>query len=215
MQLKVHVDVSVLERRFERNPKRAAVVARDALREEMAGFRETVIKKHTRAGGRRAIPGRLTLRTGWFKRSFRVGASGSTFDTIRGWAGFSTTTEVMRTRNVRVHPAAAAILQEFGGIVKPQRGKYLAIPFGPARDSRGLPRYGSPREAGKLIAKKSRRNPENIILYRRAGRELIAMFVLVKETNHAAPGRLRLRAGLDKMRERIVKRVDAALARNI
>lgn len=44
-----------------------------------------------------------------------------------------------------------ARLQELGGTVRPIKGKYLAIPVGPAKTAAGVSRYASPRDVPGLV----------------------------------------------------------------
>lgn len=44
-----------------------------------------------------------------------------------------------------------AALQEYGGVVTPKNGKYLAIPLSPAKTRAGVARYASPRDVAGLF----------------------------------------------------------------
>jgi hypothetical protein len=47
-------------------------------------------------------------------------------------------------------PVAYARVQERGGTIRPRRGRYLAVPAGPARTAAGVSRYASPRDVPGL-----------------------------------------------------------------
>lgn len=75
-----------------------------------------------------------------------------------------------------------ARIQEFGGLIKPKRGKYLAIPLSAAKTKAGVARYASPRDIPGLVFLKSKTG--NPILAQRVAKgkksKLVPMFVLVK-----------------------------------
>lgn len=74
-----------------------------------------------------------------------------------------------------------ARIQEFGGLIKPKRGKYLAIPLAAAKTGAGVPRYASPRDVPDLVFLRSKKG--NPILAKKVGKgkraRLVPMFVLV------------------------------------
>lgn len=80
---------------------------------------------------------RLAVRSGRLRNSvgMEVKATGEGIE-LEVWAG--------RDANVRY-----AALQEFGGVVRPKRGRFLAIPVGPAKTGAGVTKGGweSPRTA--------------------------------------------------------------------
>lgn len=80
---------------------------------------------------------RLAVRSGLLRNSvgMKVTATASGYEL-----------EVFAGRDARVRYAA---IQEFGGVVRPKRGRFLAIPVGPARTGAGVTKGGweSPRTA--------------------------------------------------------------------
>lgn len=46
-------------------------------------------------------------------------------------------------------------MQEYGGVIRPKHGKYLAIPVGKALTPAGVPRYHSPRQVPNLVFRRS------------------------------------------------------------
>ncbi len=100
------------------------------------------------AGAVERITARLQTRTGLLRRSAK-GQAKLTGDTL----------EVRLTVGGRGggKELAYAQIQEEGGVVRPTRSKYLAIPVGPARTGAGAGRYASPRDVPGLTFVQSRR----------------------------------------------------------
>lgn len=75
-----------------------------------------------------------------------------------------------------------ARIQEFGGVVRPKKSKYLAIPLGPAKTAAGVSRYASPRDVAGLVFFKSKKGALLLGMKTGAkkGARLVPWFVLVK-----------------------------------
>ena len=67
-----------------------------------------------------------------------------------------------------------ASLQEYGGVVRATRSRYLAIPVGPAKTGAGVSRYQSPREVAGLVWRPGR---EGGMLGKETGKGKRAKFV--------------------------------------
>lgn len=67
-----------------------------------------------------------------------------------------------------------------GGTIVPRNAKWLAIPIGNALTPAGVPRYPSPRDAGKLIFIPRTRAGNAILARRKPGGGLDPLFVLKK-----------------------------------
>jgi len=63
-----------------------------------------------------------------------------------------------------------AAIHEYGGTIRPKRGKYLAIPVGPALTSSGVARYASPRDVPGLTFAQSRKGQPMLVQAQKAGR---------------------------------------------
>lgn len=68
-----------------------------------------------------------------------------------------------------------------GGTIRPRTAKYLAIPIGNALTPAGVPRYPSPRDAGKLIFIPRTRAGNTILARRKPGGGIDPLFVLKKQ----------------------------------
>jgi len=88
---------------------------------------------------------RLRVRTGYLRRSI----VGSVEDDTEG---LETTIHWRAGSDKGARPVRYAALQEYGGTVRPKRGRYLAWPWpgGPAETPAGVPRYHSPRDVPGL-----------------------------------------------------------------
>lgn len=203
--VRVSVNVSRLKSREKKLRARFFKSIRGVLRNEMKRLRAEVISTRMRSGGLGSTYSKLTIRQpGVVSNSFKYGTRGSTLDTLEGFYGFPRGTKF----------ADPALIQEFGGTIF-ARNKMLAIPLRAARRTTGVPIYKSPRDAGVLFAKRSRKSGRTI-LYRRGPRNsLTPMFVLVESTQHISPGRLKLRATMLKNIPKIAKRMAYSGARVI
>lgn len=65
---------------------------------------------------------------------------------------------------------AYAAIQEEGGVVRPTRSRYLAIPVGPARTGAGAGRYASPRDVPGLTFVQSRRGQPLLVKAETSGK---------------------------------------------
>jgi hypothetical protein len=105
-----------------------------------------------------------------------------------------------------------AKIQEYGGTIVPKKGRYLAIPIGPALTKSGVPRFpGGPRTVQNLtfIARKGR-NP--LLAQRRKGGGITPFFVLVRSV--MIPPRLGFRFWFGKtIREQLPQAIRRALSR--
>lgn len=82
------------------------------------------------------------VRTGRLRSSIAssVEAAGESLSLVLRAGGVGTDKDVKYAR-----------LQELGGTVRPIKGKYLAIPVGPAKTAAGVSRYASPRDVPGLV----------------------------------------------------------------
>lgn len=82
------------------------------------------------------------VRTGRLRSSIAssVEAAGESLSLVLRAGGVGTDKDVKYAR-----------LQEIGGTVRPIKGKYLAIPVGPAKTAAGVSRYASPRDVPGLV----------------------------------------------------------------
>lgn len=68
-----------------------------------------------------------------------------------------------------------------GGIIKPRKGQFLAIPIGNALTPAGVSRYPSPRDAGELIFIPRTKAGNTILARRKPDGGLDPLFVLKKQ----------------------------------
>ena len=104
-----------------------------------------------------------------------------------------------------------ARIQEFGGVIRPRRSKYLAVPLDAARFPSGVPRYpDGPRSLGDLdfIPRSSGRH-----LLARRGKDgsIVPLFVLLKEVR--IKERAPLRRGATEQRQAIGRDLNQAVQR--
>lgn len=73
-------------------------------------------------------------------------------------------------------------IQEEGGTIKPRRGKFLAIPLGPAKTGAGVPRFASPRDVPGLRYQPIRGGLQALLVKDGGGRAARAVpwFLLVR-----------------------------------
>lgn len=76
-------------------------------------------------------------------------------------------------------PVKYANILEKGGIIKPVRAKMLAIPIGTALTPAGVPRFTPNDLRGESFIARSRNN--NLIIFRKSGKNILPMFVLKKQ----------------------------------
>ena len=74
-------------------------------------------------------------------------------------------------------PVKYAALQEFGDTITPKRGKYLAIPIGPAKTAAGVARRPGPRDYGDQLRFRPISGGRGLLVDRAGGE---AYFVLVR-----------------------------------
>lgn len=102
---------------------------------------------------------RLRARTGYLRNS-------ATFEVTADAGG----------QELRVHmgrggqPVRYAAIQEHGGIVTPVRGKFLAIPVGPALTPSGVAKFTSPRDVPDLHYVQSRNGQPMLVKLKGKGR---------------------------------------------
>lgn len=125
---------------------------RPALRAELAS---TAARAEELAGDR--YDERLKRRTGRLARTI----AGTVNDTDSGF-GFALRGGGEEIRYGR--------LQEEGGTVTPKKGKFLAIPVGPALTGAGVPRFNSPRDVGDLRFVSIRGGSAGLLVKDHAGR---------------------------------------------
>lgn len=122
--------------------------------------------------------------------------AGQTFDTIQGSIGADV-------------PYAA--IQEFGGTISAENGKYLCIPLPAALDSSGVPLKSSSRDWPNTFVKTSKAG--NLLIFQRRGTSVIPLYVL--KTSVVIPPRLGMKktldAGLPYFVERAMDRMVAAI----
>lgn len=127
----------------------------------------SVIKRHSGAwpGGTSApgtTPGRLSKRSGAMVKSIA--------DSIKVSGRFET--------GITAHIGGNAVAQlhETGAVIRPKKGKYLAIPLPEALDSRGVELRKGPRAWDNTFIATSKRG--NLIIFQRRGRRAIPLYVL-------------------------------------
>lgn len=86
------------------------------------------------------VQARLATRTGTLKRSIR-GTTSITGDGV----------EIHLRAGGEGKDLRYAALQEWGGVVRPKKSKFLAIPVGPAKTAAGDSRHASPRDVPGLV----------------------------------------------------------------
>ncbi len=122
---KVHeASLRRLTRRFASMPERAARDSKVMLKSWGEAWRSAMLDRVGRGGD-----GGLATRTGALKRSLRSGVEGS---------GLSD----LRLRNVSAGVAYARV-QEEGGEIRPQNGRYLTIPLDAAKTAAGVARFSA------------------------------------------------------------------------
>lgn len=110
-----------------------------------------------------------------------------------------------------------ARLQEYGGVVKPVRAKFLAIPVGPALTGRGTPRYPSPRDVPGLRFAMSRSGQPMLVKGEdeRRGKRKTArageVWYLLRRSVEVS-GKHYIRDGMDAAREALPVTISDALS---
>lgn len=140
---------------------------------------------------------RLRVRTGMLRASIAGRAESQGQDVIVTLAGGG-----MGQRG----PVPYAGVQEFGGTIRPRRGKYLAIPVGPALTRAGVARYVSPRDVPDL---RFVRVGQHALLAKpsgRGGKRLTPWFWLVRQV------RIRPKHYLTDARDRVARELPDSLS---
>lgn len=108
------------------------------------------------------IEERLKVRTGALRRS-----PASRIEILDRWPQLTVSAGGARGGRGELRYAA---LQEFGGTVRPVKGRFLAIPVGPALTAAGVPRYASPRDVPGLAYVQSRKGQPLLVMAQNAGK---------------------------------------------
>jgi len=108
-----------------------------------------------------------------------------------------------------------AALQEYGGEVTPKKGRFLAIPQGPALTASGVARFRSAREAPNLRFIAIRGGAMGLLVRDVPGRKARSeiFYVLVRRVK--VPATLYLTRALEAVRARAVERIQSALAETV
>ena len=116
------------------------------------------------------------------------------------------------TGSITLDPITA--IHETGGVIKPRRAKYLAIPFDSALKSDGTPIRPGPRDWPNTFVLKSRKG--NLIIMQKKAGKLIPLYLLKKQV--AIPPRLgvgvTLNAAGSVFVDRLFDRLTQRVARN-
>lgn len=121
----------------------------------------------------------LSKRSGRLVQSIidSVSVKGETFETIEGTIGSDT---------------VYAGIQEFGGIIRPRKAKYLTIPLKAALNPNGTPIKQSAREWENTFVARSKAG--NLIIFQKRGASIVPLYVL--KSSVKIPPRLGLQATL-------------------
>ena len=146
-------------------------------------------------------PPGLSSRSSTLRRSFRMSPEGGT-------GGMSLKDFTL----TEFSTAVSAPLHEYGGVVIPKRGKYLAIPLPAAQTATGVKR-GGPRTYANTFARKTKIG--NLIIFQRNGdKKPTPLFLLVKTAR--IPPRLNFKlewdANQDLRLQDVATSVDLTLA---
>ncbi len=143
--------------------------------------------------GRERLRGRpgVAKRTGFLTASQKLIVTGDTVDRILG---------VYAIGGGVVKYAA---LQEYGGVVKPTRAKFLAIPLEAAKTAAGVSRYVSPRDLSDTFIRGG-------IIYQNQDGKAVPMFALRKSVR--IPPRLGVRETWEADREKRLGYLKRAVA---
>lgn len=154
-------------------PKVLAVHLRKRMKEFGNFFLRELITRRLSKSGVQPPGGGLATRTGGLKRSFQMKLTGRTLKS-------------MRLSVVSDSPYAA--IHEYGGTIRPKKGRYLTIPLDAAKTAAGVARGGA-RMFDNTFVQKSRAG--NLIIFQKKGDRIIPLFVLKESVR--IPKRLGLR----------------------
>jgi len=153
MEVKVKVEgAEKLAKELKLLPLKVRKKAAQAMKEVLTGAVGYVIKKHLTGGTTKT---RLGVRTGNLRRSIRWKVNESRLEGEFG-----------------SYDTSYAAIHEFGGTIRPKRGRYLAIPFRSGKTPAGV--WKSPRLFENTFVRK------NIIFQKRGKDKIVPLFVLKK-----------------------------------
>lgn len=122
---------------------------------------------------RNRLSGRPGLQTGGgdLRRSFNLAHTGN---------------DLRSFRLVEFTTSPSAVLHEKGGVVRPRKSKYLAIPLGEAKTAAGVARASVRSYKDTFVRPSPRRSA--LVVYQRRGSRSVALFLLLRSVT--IPARL-------------------------
>lgn len=161
-EIEARVDADKLEKALSTAPRKLYA----ALKRRLGGMRGYLHKWVRKEIAQKKFKGGqfLHVRTGAFRRSFDVVDHGTSIDTLRFVTG--------AVRNVPPY----ADIHEYGGVITPKKGKFLAIPLEAAKTVRADVGRGGPRDFEDTFIFTSKAG--NKIIAQRSGDGLTPLFVL-------------------------------------
>lgn len=158
MAFEAKFDTKKFEEALEKTPGRLFVGMRLSFTKIGNDYIRTLTKERLSGAGDKS----LARRTGTLARSFAKTVAGSELNELN----------LMIFTDVKYAP-----IHQFGGTIRPKKGKYLAIPLGAAKTRAGVARWTSPRDVPDL--KYGGRSAAGNILLRTV--DGTPMFVLVRQ----------------------------------
>jgi hypothetical protein len=160
---------------LEATPLTAGAALSKELKTYLTGVAEALARRHGNGYPGGTSANSLSKRSGKLVESIRnsIRTKGTTLNDIEGSIG--------GTFYARIH--------ETGGIIKPKKAKFLAIPLPAALKGNGTPIHASPRDWKNTFVITSKAG--NKLIVQRQGKEIVPLYVL--KSSVKIPPRLKMR----------------------